>query len=169
MELEELVRRARMWYIGQLPTEDEPPSYDMLVFGPPTHGGVDRSTLFHTYVCLYPYLGIYVVGEFDGELSLPVRADRVRQIIAEYVPSHDDVIRQQQLTKDEYALLDTAALRWEYACVVAKALNLPAAMLIFGHTQVTRELVVYQRSMLATPLLKVSKELKLAAAIDVSH
>jgi hypothetical protein len=160
-----LVKRAALWFGGRLPAEEQMESYSVHVTGPAFDPEDPLGVTYHTFACLYPDRGMYVVmGTTPAGTENPawkVTGPQIRDIIAGFTPSEEHVIAQRKLAGAAMPG-STIVLRWDAAVTLGALFELPVAVIAFGHSR-THELVAYQQSIMITPLVKLATVFKGAA------
>ena len=154
-------KRVIDWYLGALPLQECPASYDHHISGPYLGGNVQRPTVFHTFACLYPDRGSYCAFSV-GEDKLRVSAADLRQLIStvEITPG---AVQRQRAIADHYVGHETSDEdRWRFAKAAAMFSRLPVGFFSIGNTLADNEQAVYLRVAVAAPLERVIAEFKRA-------
>jgi hypothetical protein len=156
--------RAVLWFGGQLPAGEQAKGYSVHVLGPGSSPVDPDFHTYHTFACLYPNRGMYSVMNPERGVKPAHRRvtdTEVRDVIAGFTPSREHV--QEQRTQAGVVLpLTSFTVRWNAALAVGSILELPVAVMAFGHNR-NGQLVVDQKSLLPAPLNKVAATFKRAA------
>jgi hypothetical protein len=157
----ELIERARKWFGGLLPPEEDMEKFTVHVVGPRLGPGLVVE--FHSFACFYPVRGIYIASGFKGGERPERRVDalKIRETIAGFDPSEQHVLHQRRLAADRLPG-SSASERWIVAVATSHAYDLPVALIAFGHSQ-DGKLVAYTMSGVMAPLRRVASEMKRAA------
>lgn len=157
----DLIQRAQNWFGGLLPLAEDIERFAVHVAGPRL--GPRQTANFHSFACFYPLREIYIAGGFRVTENPEWRVDalKIREVIAAFEPSEDQVLHQRRLAEERVPGL-SAYQRWLFAVATSDALDLPVMLVAFGHTD-AGELVAYTSSAVMAPLRKVATEMKRVA------
>lgn len=148
-----LVERAALWFGRQLPEGEQAKDYSVHVLGP-GYSPVDPDLpTYHTFACLYPNRGMYIAMNTERgvrPVHRRVTGTEIRDVIAGFTPSRERVQEQRALA-GAVLPFTSIPIRWNAALAVGSILELPVAVMAFGHNR-NDELVVVQKSLLSAPL-----------------
>ena len=122
--------RGVKWFEGEFSLP-----YKLIQIEGPEAPGSDNSRFFTTFAALYPDYadkGVYAVFQaLEYLLTGPLISTTEVAALVEALMSTDDQFQNQTEVDERFSGM-TDDQRWERACVDARSLALPVAMLVFG-------------------------------------